>query len=294
MQIGPWTIDVLSEGTMMLDGGAVFGGLPRSAWEARIRPDAQGRVPLEVRQFLLRRPGINLLVDAGFGDKMDLESSPLCGLKKLRTWQERLEPHGLKPEDITHVVMTHLHIDHAGGLTRYGDDKTELVPTFPRARHFVQDLEWKEACVPNDRSRASYRFEDFLPIQHESQIQMISGDQEILPGLRVQLTGGHTRGHQIVMVGNREEAVFLTGDLIPTRHHLPPAWLAQGDQMPLDMLDSKKNLLRRLLQMPNHAILPGHDHGLEPVRISGTLEQLQIAEAGTPPVAGGTELPLAI
>ncbi len=294
MQIGPFSIDVLTEGTMMLDGGAVFGGLPRLAWEGRLTPDATHRVPLDIRQVLVRRPGLNLLIDAGFGDKTDARLRSLYGLGKLKTWEERLGPLGLKPEDITHVVFTHLHLEHAGGAVRHSENGEELIPVFPRARHFVQESEWKDACVPNERSRDAYRFEDFLPLQHESQVQMISGDQEIVEGVRVQLTGGHTRGHQIVIVGNREQALFVTGDLIPTRHHLAPAWLAPGDLFPQDQLESRKNLLRRLLQMPGHLLMTAHDRGSAPIRLLGSLEALLHEEPGKPPTACGTELPLAI
>ncbi|HNV68291.1 MAG TPA: MBL fold metallo-hydrolase [Candidatus Ozemobacteraceae bacterium] len=294
MQIGPFTVDVLSEGTMMLDGGAVFGGLPRTAWESRLPPDPQHRVPLEIRQVLVRRPGVNLLIDTGFGEKVSPQIRSLYGLGKLRSWQERLGPLGLAPEDITHVVFTHLHLEHAGGATRYAESGEELVPMFPRARHYVQESEWKDACVPNERSRAAYRFEDFLPLQHESQVQMVAGDQEIIEGVRVQLTGGHTRGHQIVIVGTREQSLFVTGDLIPTRHHVSPAWLAPGDQSPQDLLESRKSLLRRLLQMPEHVLLTAHDRGTTPVRVSGSLESLQIAEPGQASTPCGVELPLAV
>ncbi|HNW34447.1 MAG TPA: MBL fold metallo-hydrolase, partial [Candidatus Ozemobacteraceae bacterium] len=180
MNIGEYEIAILSEGTFKLDGGAVFGLIPRPIWSKLMPADESNRVTLGLHQLLVRGKGFVLLIDTGMGDKRTPRQREQQSMSPLRSWDERLAAHGLTPSDVTHVILTHLHVDHAGGATRFTENGRECVPVFSNARHFIQLGEWNDACRPNERTRNSYVMHSILPLQENGRLELISGDIEIL------------------------------------------------------------------------------------------------------------------
>ena len=289
MQFGRYQVEILTEGTMRLDGGSVFGVVPKTTWGTYLQPDARNRVTLGIRQLLVRGPGVVMLVDAGMGTKVPPGLLAGYGVESLSSWEERLSPFGLSPENITHVVLTHLHLDHAGGATKSNPDKSEVIPTFPNARHYVQDLEWKAACLPTDCGKTSYDFANYLPLQDATLLHCVSGDVEILEGIRVKLTGGHTRGHQMVIIGEPNASLYYPGDVVPTAFHLNPTWTAAYDLYPLDVVETRRWLLRQVTNSP-HLVLFPHDFSGVFNKVTGTLEHFAVEEHGQSRLEARTEL----
>lgn len=271
MQIGAFDVAILTEGSMRIDGGAVFGPVPRALWEKKLPPDEKNRVQIGLNQLLVRGPEFNLLIDTGVGTKVSPKYKNIYGIETKNSWDERLKPFGLTPGDITHIIFTHLHFDHSGGATCFSDDANEVFPTFPNAKHFVQEGEWRDACSPNERTRRQYLFENFLPLQNEGKLQLISGDHEIVEGVRVHVTGGHTRYHQMVVIGSGVSRLFVPGDLCPTAQHLGVAWQMAFDLFPLDCLQARKGFLAKVLNT-SHLVYFNHDPEARFVKIQGDSE----------------------
>lgn len=261
MKLGHFEVFVLSEGVMQVDGGAVFGPVPRVRWERRVSPDEQNRVVLGLNQLLVRGEGFNLLVDTGFGTKMDERTHFLYGIKRTTNIEENLAAHGLKPADITHVVLTHLHNDHVGGATTFNADRSQVHPTFPEAEYYIHEGEWRDACSPNEFNRVSYLFENYLPLSSEGKLRLLKNDQEIVDGVRVMLTGGHTRFHQMVRLESAQRKLFFPGDLIPTALHLPIGWHSAVDLCPLDLLEAKRRFLDTVLNMETLVVFSHEPNG---------------------------------
>lgn len=272
LDVGGIAVHVLHEGCFRLDGGAMFGVVPRVVWAKHCPPDAENRIRLGLNQLLVRGRDYLALIDAGIGDKFDSRQRQMYGVEKLASWPERLRPVGVRVEEITHVVLTHLHFDHAGGATELSNDGREVRPVFPRARYYVQETEWEDACHPNERNRASYLSENYLPLKTAGRLVLINGDQEIADGLHVTVTGGHCRGHQAVMVRSAGRSVFFPADLFPTSRHLRVAWNMGYDLFPLDVVRGRRNWLRELIA---EGIPVLFEHDPEPAffRVRGTVEQ---------------------
>jgi len=232
---------ILSDGVLKLDGGSVFGQVPKVAWENSVNTDRKNRITLGLNCLLLQVSGKNVLVDTGVGPKENDKDKENLGLVPSRLLKG-LKGVGLTPRDINAVILTHLHFDHSGGCTRL-DRAGNLVPTFPKATYYVQRECWNDATNPNERCQASHRPENFLPIEDRSQIELIDGDAEIFPGLNVIVTGGHARGHQMVMFNHGGERVVFLGDIIPTHHHLNLPVISAFDYSPENTLERKREIL---------------------------------------------------
>jgi glyoxylase-like metal-dependent hydrolase (beta-lactamase superfamily II) len=242
LPLGDLELISLSDGWFHLDGGAMFGIVPRVLWERRARPDARHRIRLGLRPLLVRGERL-LLIDAGVGDKMDAKLADIYGLERERHLTHSLAAAGVAEEDIDIVLATHLHFDHAGGfITR--DAGGRLRPRFPRARYVVRRGEWDEATQANERTRASYLEENFRPLAAAGQLALVDEDDWIMAGVRVRRTGGHTMHHQIVMLESGGRTAVFAADLIPTAAHLPEAWIMGYDLYPLDTLAFKRAFLR--------------------------------------------------
>ncbi|MBI5491525.1 MAG: MBL fold metallo-hydrolase [Deltaproteobacteria bacterium] len=243
MKLGGFELHSLSDGRFRLDGGAMFGVVPRTIWEKTNPPDEKNRVLLGLNPLLIRTGSENILVDTGIGDKWDERSRAIYGIEKTATLKASLNSIGLGEDDITIVINTHLHFDHAGGNTRLVEGRIE--PVFKNARHIVQKGEWEAATDPNERTRASYRPEDFAPVMEAGLFELIEGDGVIVEGVEVFRTSGHNRDIQLVRINsNGETAVFL-GDIIPTVTHLRFPYIMGYDLFPLDTLNVKKELVRK-------------------------------------------------
>jgi glyoxylase-like metal-dependent hydrolase (beta-lactamase superfamily II) len=239
--VGDVRVTVLHDGTIALDGGAMFGVVPRVVWEKRDPPDERNRVTLGLNVALIESGGKRVLVDTGMGDRWSEKEVRMYGIDRSTTLIGGLRARGLAPEDIDVVVNTHLHFDHAGGNTRREDDR--VVPTFPRARYVVQRGEWEDARHPHERSRASYREDDFVPVAEAAQLDLVDGEAEVAPGVRAVPVGGHTTHHQMVVVESGGETLAVPTDLLPTASHLPLPFVMGYDLFPVATLEAKRRLL---------------------------------------------------
>jgi glyoxylase-like metal-dependent hydrolase (beta-lactamase superfamily II) len=244
IELGPIRVHVLRESTFWLDGGAMFGVVPRAVWEKRDPPDDCNRVELAANVALVETAGRRVLVETGMGERWDareIERFRLQGDGLLGA----LASLGVAAEDVDVVVNTHLHFDHAGGNTRRVDGR--LAPTFPRARYVVQLGEWEDATHPHERNHASYREDDFVPLAEARQLETVQGEVEVAPGVRVVPVGGHTAYHQMVIVEGGGRTLAIPTDLLPTASHLPLPFIMSYDLFPVGTLEVKRRLLARVV-----------------------------------------------
>lgn len=248
--VGAFDIAMLSDGYIRLDAGAVMGVIPRVMWEPVIGPeniDAEHRVRLGLNCMLVRRGDHALLVDTGMGNKHGAAVRERMFPGEYGLLIDGLAVLGLAPGDITAVVNTHLHADHCGWNTvRAGDD---VVPTFPRARYYVQAGEFEVAMHPNERTRGTYFSENFEPLVGAGQLELVTGEREVIPGVHLIRTPGHTADHASIVVSSGGDTAIYTGDLV---HHavqierLP--WIPAFDVLPLVTLETKRRLAERAIR----------------------------------------------
>lgn len=254
--IGDIEVTSLYDGFLRLDGGSMFGVVPRALWEKKAVPDEHNRILLAMRPLLVR--GVRtLLIDAGLGDKENEKFHHIYGVDRGRHLDHALAEAGVSPEDIDVVLATHLHFDHAGGFTMR-DAAGRIRPRFPRARYVVRRGEWEDATHPHERNRASYRPDNFLPLADAGVLELVDADQTIMPGVKVQRTGGHTMHHQLAWIESGAARGAYVADLVPTTAHLPNAWIMGYDLYPMDTLSAKQALFRELLARET-LLFFGHD-----------------------------------
>jgi glyoxylase-like metal-dependent hydrolase (beta-lactamase superfamily II) len=229
-----------------LDGGAMFGVVPKPLWERRAPADEKNRILLGVRPLLVRGEQ-TMIVDAGIGDKMDPRSVEIYAIDRSRSLDLTLAEAGLEAADIDIVLASHLHFDHAGGFTAGGESGAP-VPRFPNARYVVRTAEWEDATHPHERNRASYLQENFLPLYTAGVLDLVAGDEPIMPGVRVVRTGGHTMHHQIVMIESGGRTAVFAADLIPTIAHIDEPWIMGYDLYPMDTLAFKRRFVREAIE----------------------------------------------
>ncbi|HLA78397.1 MAG TPA: MBL fold metallo-hydrolase [Vicinamibacteria bacterium] len=246
IQLGDIRVHILSDGRFALDGGAMFGVVPRVIWEKTDPPDQRNRIALGLNVVLIEAAGKRILVDTGAGDKWGEKEARIYGLDRSRTLLAGLHALGLEPGDIDIVINSHLHFDHAGGNTRLADGKP--VPTFPKARYVVQTGEWEDATRPHERNRASYLEENYVPLAERKQLEVVQGAVEVTPGVRVVPVGGHTAYLQMVVVESQGQTLAIPTDLIPTSSHLPLPFIMAYDLFPVGTLEAKRRLLAQVVE----------------------------------------------
>ncbi len=249
MRIGRYDVHIVETCRFALDGGAMFGVVPKNLWaKAYPHVDEQNRIAMAARALLIRGDGRTIVVDAGCGTKMGEKLEAIYGVDhSVYTLDAGLARHGVSLGDVTHFIYTHLHFDHAGGSTRTGADGV-TVPTFPNARHYVQrdHLMWAE--TPTDKDRASFMPENWTPVAERGLLEQLDGDGELFPGLELRTVHGHTRAMQLVIV-HGEAAPDVPGgliycaDLMPTSAHLPVPYVMGYDNFPLTTIDEKKRII---------------------------------------------------
>lgn len=256
-RVGRLQCHALEGGRLRLDGGAMFGVVPKALWERRIPADPRNRIPLALRTLLIEHDSGLVLVDTGLGNKEDAKFKDIYGVENDgpggRTQLEHaLDELGFSPDDVRWVINTHLHFDHAGGNTyrdgaapatpgRTGGPGTSVALSFPRARYVVQRGELEFARHTNERTAANYLPANFTAVP----FALIDGEQEVLPGIRCVPTPGHTPHHQSVLVESGGERACFLADLVPTSAHLPLPWIMGYDLEPLVTLESKRHLYAR-------------------------------------------------
>jgi glyoxylase-like metal-dependent hydrolase (beta-lactamase superfamily II) len=244
--LGDLELISLHDGFFRLDGGAMFGVVPKPLWSAKTIPDERNRIRLAMRPLIVR--GVRtMIIDAGLGDKEDAKFKDIFGVERSYHLDHSLAEAGLSPEDIDIVLATHLHFDHAGGFTMR-DASGRLRPRFPRARYVVRRGDWEDATHPHERNRASYRQDNFVPLAEAGVLEMVDDDQTIMPGVRVRRTGGHTMHHQMVWIESGGQSAAYVADLIPTTAHLPDPWIMGFDLYPMDTLSAKKAVVKEIME----------------------------------------------
>jgi glyoxylase-like metal-dependent hydrolase (beta-lactamase superfamily II) len=251
VRTGDATITLVSDGRFRLDGGAMFGVVPRVVWEQQCPPDAQHRIQLAFNAMLVELRGVRVLIDPGLGTRYDARFRLRYAVEQPPRVVDSLRRLGVAPESIDFVVDTHLHWDHAGANTAptgavHGSasgHSAPAVPAFPKAKYVIQRREWEDANHPHERNQASYRADDFVPVASNGQLQLVDGDVEIAPGIRVLAVGGHSAGMQVIRVDSGEATFLHLADLVPTRHHLQYPWIMGYDLYPVETLTQRKQLL---------------------------------------------------
>lgn len=245
MTLGHVELISLSDGFFALDGGAMFGVVPRTLWERQLPPDDRHRVPLSMRPLVIRGEQ-TVLIDAGCGDKLDAKSAAIYGLDRRYHLDHALADAGLTTDDIDIAVASHLHFDHIGGFTARRADG-QLVPRFPRARYVAHAGEWHDATHPHERNRASYLTENFQPLMEAGVLTLVEDDAEVVPGVRFRRSGGHTAHHQVVMIESGGRTAVFAADMYPTTAHLPDPWVMGYDLHPVDTLAFKRAFAREAI-----------------------------------------------
>lgn len=251
LKIGDYQVCPIPTGVFALDGGAMFGTVPRVLWERSNPPDEKNRILMEARGLLLKSDQRNILIDTGngadfvakYGDKMGSKFAQMYAVEEGGpSLLSSLRKHGLGAEDITDVILTHLHFDHAGGATTERDGK--IAPTFPKARYYVQKANLETATHPNIRERASYFSANFQSLIDSGVLTILNGEtQNLIPGISVFISNGHTQGQQIVKVSDGKNTLLYCGDMVPTSSHVRLAWIMGYDLDPLTIIEEKKKFL---------------------------------------------------
>jgi glyoxylase-like metal-dependent hydrolase (beta-lactamase superfamily II) len=242
-KLGRFQLQRLSDGQFRMDGGAVFGVVPKVLWEKVKTPDARNRVTLATNCLLVRTPEANILIEAGVGPKLSDKERDIYGYEREPGLPASLAEVGLRPEDIDLVVMSHLHFDHCGALVTPGRDG-ELTPLFPRAKHVVQARELQAWRQPDPRSKPSYKPENLGILEESNRLLVVDGDATVAPGIRVRVTGGHTAGHQAVYVTDQEQTAVFTGDFLYMRAFLKSNWVSGLDLYPVESMERKVSFLQ--------------------------------------------------
>jgi len=269
MKIGQYEVFTIETGYVSLDGGAMFGVVPKTLWE-RINPaDERNRIQLALRTMVIKDDQRTILVDAGIGYKMNDKLSDIYNVDhSVHNLKSGLAEKGITPEDITDVIVTHLHFDHVGGATYYKSEELNL--TFPNAKYHVQGEQWYWANNPSDKDRVSYMPENFKPISDSGKLVELDGPGEIFPGIETLVMYGHTAGMQLPKISDGKTTLLYCADLVPTASHIPLPFIMGYDNNPLITLEEKKRILPQAVK-ENWILVFEHD----PFRAAGTVEKTE-------------------
>ncbi len=242
LDLGGITISWLDGGRFELDGGTMFGAVPKVLWSRKYPADADNYIKMAACPLLVRTGRACLLVDTGLGNKLTEKQRKIFRVSSPWRIEDGLARHQLRREDIDVVLLTHCDFDHAGGVVMYdAAGRPEL--TFPNARHIINRTEWHDATHPDRRSSHTYFSENFLGLESSDLLQLVEGDVEVDAGVALRHTGGHTRGHQIVEISGHNACAVHLADMMPTHAHANPLWVMAFDDFPLDVIAQKERLL---------------------------------------------------
>lgn len=268
MKIGEYEINSLETGYFSLDGGAMFGVVPWVFWSKLNPPDERQRIKLAARCWLVRGHGRTILVDDGNGTKW---SEKLKDIYRLDNSSgdliSSLKSAGFRPEDITDVILTHLHFDHAGGSTT--DVNGEILPTFPNARYYVQKKQWELSQNPSEKDRGSFMRDDYAPLMDHGVLELVDGEFEIFPGIELLVCNGHTNAQQLPKITDGKTTMLFCCDLVPTTSHLPWPYVMAYDVRPLVTIEEKKRILSRAYE-EKWILFLEHDPSTEAITLKPT------------------------
>ncbi|TKJ41516.1 MBL fold metallo-hydrolase [candidate division LCP-89 bacterium B3_LCP] len=247
MELGSFKIDILHDGYFKLDGGAMFGVVPKQVWDRLEPADDRNRIKLASNPTLVRTGDHTILIDTGLGDKYGPSSLDHYEIELPRYLTAELHRLGLEPENVDYVINTHLHFDHIGGNT-VRNEAGDFIPAFPNAKYVMQKAEYEDAMSPGPRTKASYNPDDIVPLQESGQIHLIDGDTEVVPGIRMRVTGGHTRSHSIVEIEAEGQKALFLADLIPTSSHIRVPYVMGYDLFPADTATYKEELFKEAVE----------------------------------------------
>lgn len=248
MEIGDYRVEIIPDTEFKLDGGAMFGVVPRVVWERVCPADELNRVTLNCNCLFIDTGKEKILVETGMGEKWSAKEMSMYGIERKRSFADSLrEIAGCSPEDITTVINTHLHFDHAGGNT-VGTHAARVQPQFPNARYLVSESEFQHAESPHERDRASYKDENWQPMIDSKQLELMPEKYEPVEELAIEQVRGHSETMQTVKLTRGGETLFGFFDMVPTRHHIPAPWIMSYDLYPTETLEFKNRILPRALE----------------------------------------------
>jgi len=272
-------IFTIESGNFKLDGGAMFGVVPKSLWQKAYPADENNMCSWAMRCLLVDDGKNVLLVDTGIGDKQDEKFKSHYFLFGEHSMEKSLNEKGYSPKDITHVLLTHLHFDHAGGAIEKKPNGT-YGPAFPNATYFISERQWNWATKPNHREKASFLSENILPIEQSGKLEIISQEQEILPNIAIRFFHGHTDGQMIPFIKiERGKTVVFMGDLLPSHAHIPMPWVMAYDTKPLITLDEKEKLFPEAVQN-GYILVFEHDLFYECATLENTPKGIRAGRLG--------------
>jgi len=278
MKIGKYTLKIIESGFFGLDGGSMFGVVPKPLWEITNPPDKSNRIKLATRHLILEGDSKKIIIDTGVGTKFGEKLNEIYAVDNNFSMETALSQAGLKPEDITDVVLTHLHFDHAGGATKIENGKP--VPAFPNARYYVQKQNYDWAVNPSERDKASYLLENYVPLFEAGVINFTIGDAKLDDEIDFIVINGHTFGQQMVKIFDSSSTFLFCSDLIPTASHIPLPYIMGYDLQPLVTLKEKKKILKQATH-ENWFLFFGHDPEIAFANLKHTEKGIRINESFT-------------
>jgi glyoxylase-like metal-dependent hydrolase (beta-lactamase superfamily II) len=258
MKFGQFEIRTFIEQHFKLDGGSMFGVIPKMMWGKLWPSDEHNLIPMVTNLFVLKAHGKNMIFDIGLGDTLSGREKKVYNTDGVSHLESGLKALGLKPDDINVVMLTHLHTDHAGGAVKRDGDK--YVPRFKNAVHIINRSEWEAATHPDERTSAVYIPERLLPLEEAGLIQFIDQDTELFEGIRAVRTGGHTEDHYALEIKSEGKQVFYYADIFPSQHHMRVPFVPATDLVPRETMAVKREALKRIV---NKGVIMAFDHDIE-------------------------------
>ncbi|UCH10324.1 MAG: MBL fold metallo-hydrolase [Fidelibacterota bacterium] len=276
IRIGSWTVYLLKSGKFGLDGGAMFGSVPKALWERTNPADEANRIELALRHLLIDDGERRILVDTGLGHLWTEKQVRMFRMEQPEhALDGALKEAGFSREQVTDVILTHLHFDHAGGATMA--DGGEIVTAFPKATYYTQRAQWELANHPSPKDRASFVAENFVPLKRYGQLEILEAGEEIAPGVEILVGNGHTDGHQMVKISGSGETMVFLGDTVPTTTHLRLPFIMGYDLRPLETLEEKKRLLGQAAE-EGWWLFFDHDPRVPGVKVKPGEKDVEISE----------------
>lgn len=277
MKLSKYNIDIVDTGIFALDGGAMFGVVPKPLWSrAYDKGDDKNRIPLASKPLLIRWDDKIVLVDTGNGTKYDDKFVSIYDVDIEKSDMDlALSKFGITPDDITDVIITHLHFDHAGGATKY--EGKDIAPTFKNAKYYVQKEHYDWALKPTEKDRASFMNENYVPLYSNGLLELLEGEGEVFPDISVIPVYGHTKAMQMVKVSTDEGSILYPADLCPTAAHIKTPFVMGYDNFPLTTIDEKKKYFPQAYE-ENTVIIFEHDAFRQAVRLEMKDNKLTVSD----------------